>query len=397
MLVELHLLTSHAPASLNRDDAGRPKTALFGGVERARISSQAQKRALRRSPVLAERLAGQLSTRTKELPKVLFEKLSPDFPDRQDRLRTACEALTIALGKPDKDDALVTSQIVFLTEAEIGRIEAHIRAVVEDDARFTAKVAKELAATMAKETGLDTRPTDGVDMGLFGRMTTDDANSFAPVDAVMQVAHPIATHATRTETDYFTAVDDLRAERGTGHIGESDFNSAVFYKYFSCNVEALAENLGGERDKALDALAVVLDAACRVSPSGKQNSFASHSLADVALLVVRDENVPCSLANAFETPVESIGPDGRERGFLVPSADALARRYARLVDAYGLTDAAMLFSLPETPDGPFARAERIADLWTFLAEHAAGPSGDGAATPDAPAAPDSHGDIFDAA
>ena len=52
----------------------------------------------------------------------------------------------------------------------------------------------------------------------------------------MQVAHPIATHATLTETDYFTAVDDwTRGPRraGSGHIGERDFNSAVFYKYFS--------------------------------------------------------------------------------------------------------------------------------------------------------------------
>ncbi|RMH70127.1 MAG: type I-E CRISPR-associated protein Cas7/Cse4/CasC, partial [Bacteroidetes bacterium] len=39
MLIELHLLTPHAPANLNRDDFGRPKTAYFGGTERGRISS----------------------------------------------------------------------------------------------------------------------------------------------------------------------------------------------------------------------------------------------------------------------------------------------------------------------------------------------------------------------
>lgn len=390
MLVELHLLTSHAPASLNRDDAGRPKTALFGGVERARISSQAQKRALRTSPVLRERLAGRLSTRTKELPKLLFGKLQPSFPDREERLRTVCEALTVALGKPDAKDKLVTSQIVFLTAGEMVRIETHVREAVADDARLTGKAVKELAETMAKDIGLDTRPTDGVDMALFGRMTTDDANSFSSVDASMQVAHPLATHATRTETDYFTAVDDLRAERGTGHIGESDFNSAVFYKYFSCNVDALAENLGGDRAAALAALAVVLDAACRVTPSGKQNSFASHSLADVALLVLRDEHVPCSLANAFERPVESVGADGRERGFLAPSAQALVARYARLRDAYGLADRTALFSIPdvEVPGGLATRAERLDDLWAFLAEHASGTG---------PATPDVHGDAFDAA
>ena len=49
MLVELHSLTAHAPANLNRDDLGRPKTAMYGGVERARISSQALKRSIRTS------------------------------------------------------------------------------------------------------------------------------------------------------------------------------------------------------------------------------------------------------------------------------------------------------------------------------------------------------------
>lgn len=387
MLVELHLLTSHAPASLNRDDAGRPKTALFGGVERARISSQAQKRALRTSDLVRERLAGRLSTRTKELPKRLFERLRADYPGREDRLRTACEALTVALGKPDGKDKLLTSQIVFLTADELARIERHVRAAVEDDARMTGKAAKDLAATMAADIGLSTRPTDGVDMALFGRMTTDDANSFSDVEASMQVAHPIATHATLTETDYFTAVDDLRsertedraAERGTGHIGESDFNSAVFYKYFSCTLDALVANLGGDRASALGALEVVLDAACRVTPSGKQNSFASHSVADVALLVLRDAHVPCSLANAFERPVENVGADGRERGYLAPSAEALVGRYAALVDAYGLADRAMLFSLPPAPDGPFERAARLTDLWAFLHAHAgAAPAAGGA-------------------
>ena len=375
MLVELHLLTSHAPSSLNRDDAGRPKTALFGGVERARISSQAQKRAIRRSPVLQDALAGRLSTRTKELPRILFERLKPDYADRAERLETVCEALTMALGKPDAKDKLVTSQIVFLTADELTRIESRVREAVQSDDKMTGKAAKELSATMAADIGLDKRPQDGVDMALFGRMTTDDANSFSSVDAAMQVAHPLATHATRTETDYFTAVDDLRAERGTGHIGESDFNSAVYYKYFSCNVEALAGNLDGDRASALDALAVVLDAACRVTPSGKQNSFASHSLADVALLVVRDANVPCSLANAFERPVEHIGADGREQGFLTPSAEALVRRYGRLVASYGLADHAALFSMPEieTDGVPVERVERLDDLWTFLTEHAAAP------------------------
>ncbi len=46
-LIELHILQSFPVSCLNRDDVGSPKTATFGGVNRARISSQCLKRAIR--------------------------------------------------------------------------------------------------------------------------------------------------------------------------------------------------------------------------------------------------------------------------------------------------------------------------------------------------------------
>lgn len=375
MLVELHLLTPHAPANLNRDDFGRPKTALFGGTERGRISSQALKRAIRTSDFVRERLGEKLSTRSLHIPQMLFDEMKGQFPNDEDRLRTLCEAVTHALGKPDKDNPLKTSQIVFLTPDEIARIRGLIASKMADGTRLTGKAIKEFGDTIARATGLDSRPTDAVDMALFGRMTTDEANAFAAVDAAMQVAHPIATHTTVTETDYFTAVDDWKAAggsggetdtRGSGHIGELDFNSAVYYKYFSCDLDRLVENLGGDRNAALEGLAVVLEAACRVSPTGKQNSFASHSPAEAALLVLRRAKTPCSLAAAFEQPVPAS-----EHGYLAESIRRLFARYARLVEAYELEDQAIAFVLDgELPDGPYAKADRLSALWAFLRQHA---------------------------
>src|SRR5580693_8792661 len=46
-LIELHILQSFPVSCLNRDDVGSPKTAVFGGVTRARLSSQSLKRAIR--------------------------------------------------------------------------------------------------------------------------------------------------------------------------------------------------------------------------------------------------------------------------------------------------------------------------------------------------------------
>lgn len=389
MLVELHLLTSHAPSNLNRDDFGRPKTALFGGTERGRISSQALKRAIRKSPYLAERLGDKLSTRSLHIPLMIYNDLKGEYEgDRLERLGIACEAVGNGLGKveeADNDDSgfkLKNKQIVFLTSGEVDRLTAFVREVVESDDKLTKKAAGELGKEVGKRTGIDTRPSDGVDVALFGRMTTDDANSFAAVDASMQVAHPIATHTTVTETDYFTAVDDWKADtagRGSGHIGELDFNSAVYYKYLSCNLDTLVENLGGEGDAegakaaALDALEAVFDAACRVTPSGKQNSFASHSPADVALLVVRPQNVPCSLATAFERSVPASS-----EGYTAASAEAMLDRYARIRRGYELDgDRAALFSLVDVPNGDPLLAEgveaagRLSELWGKLRDYVA--------------------------
>ncbi|HZQ38328.1 MAG TPA: type I-E CRISPR-associated protein Cas7/Cse4/CasC, partial [Dehalococcoidia bacterium] len=47
MFVELHILQNFAPSNLNRDDTGAPKSCTFGGVPRARISSQSLKRRVR--------------------------------------------------------------------------------------------------------------------------------------------------------------------------------------------------------------------------------------------------------------------------------------------------------------------------------------------------------------
>lgn len=56
--IQLHLLTFYPPSNLNRDDTGRPKSAVVGGVERLRISSQAIKRAVRTSEAFKDALDG---------------------------------------------------------------------------------------------------------------------------------------------------------------------------------------------------------------------------------------------------------------------------------------------------------------------------------------------------
>ncbi len=63
-LIELHILQSFPVSCLNRDDVGAPKTAIFGGVTRARISSQCLKRAIREhaKELCPELFAGERSS-----------------------------------------------------------------------------------------------------------------------------------------------------------------------------------------------------------------------------------------------------------------------------------------------------------------------------------------------
>ena len=47
LYVDIHVLQTVPPSCVNRDDTGSPKTAVYGGTVRARVSSQAWKKAMR--------------------------------------------------------------------------------------------------------------------------------------------------------------------------------------------------------------------------------------------------------------------------------------------------------------------------------------------------------------
>jgi len=177
------------------------------------------------------------------------------------------------------------------------------------------------------------------DIALFGRMTTSEF--FEDVKAALQVAHAISTHAAVNEVDYFTAVDDrARAGGRAGHVDEAMYNSACFYKYFSLDWDQLVYNLAPEPKKPEDkkddsqeiknweeehknwadklkpnavklaacTLGHFLRAAARTTPSGKQNSFASHcEPCGILVEIKKNGKIPTSYANAFADPAGKIG------------------------------------------------------------------------------------------
>jgi len=354
MLVEIHMLQNHAPSNLNRDDTGSPKEAVFGGHKRARISSQCLKRSIRRSEIFQEQLAGLLATRTRSLPELVRGRLKAAGLDEEMAEIGAKKASAFGTEegkerKPNKSGHYRTAQTMFLSETDIEAVTDVIEAAAKE-----AKSAGAFEKTKAKE--LQKKAEDkgfrpvSVDIALFGRMVTSEA--FVNVEAASQFAHAISTHKIDHEFDYYTAVDDLErmadddAGAGADMIGDVEFNSACYYKYFNVHLEGLIANLTGEAfrhepssdDKkdagrtACKAIKALIEAACRVTPSGKQNSFAAHQPPSLLWIEIRDRNLPISYANAFSTPVNPKTGQGLEQN----SGVALKTECERLTAMFNL-------------------------------------------------------------
>lgn len=289
--LQLHLLTSYPPANLNRDDLGRPKTAVFGNAQRLRVSSQSLKRAWRTSAVFADRLAGSLGVRTKAIgERVQADLVAAGMKDT--KAEKATRKIIGAFGKVKKD-SLGMDQLVHFSPAEQEAISKLCEKLVGEDRE----------PTDAEVEGLLGSGHRAADIALFGRMLADTPRN--NVEAACQVAHALGVHASVVEDDYFSAVDDLNRrdeDMGAGHIGELGFGAALLYSYVCVNFDQLLDNLDEDAALANATTAALIEAATTVSPTGKQNSFGSRAYASF-VLAERGSAQPRSLSVAFLKPI----------------------------------------------------------------------------------------------
>ncbi len=291
VFLQLHFLTPYAPSNLNRDDLGRPKTALFGGSQRLRVSSQSLKRAWRTSAVFETELAEHIGTRTKRFGDVVLPILSKVLDEK--KAKKLASMLAEQFGAV-KEEGLRTEQLAHITPEEKRHLEALAGTLASEGGREPTK--DELAGLVGHAKG-------AADISLFGRMLA--AKTEFNVEAACQVAHAISIHKVAIEDDYFTAVDDLKTDEddaGAAHVGTQEFASAVLYHYVCIDRGLLAENLGGDEALVQKTLRALGEACLTVAPNGKQNSFASRSRAHF-VLVERGSGQPRSLASAFLKPV----------------------------------------------------------------------------------------------
>ena len=374
LFLQFHTLTSYPAALLNRDDAGFAKRLPFGGTIRTRISSQCLKYHWRHfegrnalSEVGAPRSVRSRATFSRLVAQPLVEE---GYPVRLVApLAAALQAQVFSDGKYKRDafdamaqsaepeallGALESKQVTILGDPEVKYLRDLVREKLGalSDLHGAAGGSEPLPAeavgrvyetAMAADKKLRAnlkglKLAAGLDAALFGRMVTSDALSRG--DAALHVAHAFTTHAEESESDYFSAVDELTAgegELGSGHLNSQELTSGLFYSYVVIDAPLLVANLEGcprgawasaDRSLAAEVARRFTMLATTVSPGAKLGSTAPHAWASV-LLVEAGPEQPRTLANAFQKAVPTAG------GVLEQSCRALGEHLRGMDQMYG--------------------------------------------------------------
>jgi CRISPR system Cascade subunit CasC len=286
--IDFHVIQTVPPSCVNRDDTGSPKTALYGGVQRARVSSQSWKRAMRR--MFQDHFdEADLGVRTKKIV---------------DMVATAIRRVNETI---DYEEAKKLAERV-INAAKVTTKDAEAKALFfmsVKQAENLAELILENESPSTKEAQIALNKGYGVDIALFGRMVADDPS--LNTDATAQVAHSISTHKVDNEFDYYTAVDDCAPEdnAGAGMIGTIEYNSSTLYRYATIALHELYAQIDDPQ-----VIAKVIQEFTRAfvtsMPTGKQNTFANRTLPDAVLVSIRTDQ-PINLVGAFENPVKNQG------------------------------------------------------------------------------------------
>ncbi|MFD0683736.1 type I-E CRISPR-associated protein Cas7/Cse4/CasC [Actinomadura fibrosa] len=346
-IVEVHVLQTVPPSNLNRDDTGTPKSAVYGGVRRARVSSQAWKRATRRAfhDILDPQ---ELGVRTRRLAELLgghIHVLDESIPQAE-AWALAAETITAATGakieppkrntKDDKPEPAPEGKyLIFLSARQLDALaELAVRGRDDIKAFFKDKENKAAAKQHANS-------RHSIDIALFGRMVAD--NTDINVDAAAQVAHAISVHRAEVESDYYTAVDDHKEreedDKGAGMIGTVEFNSATLYRYAALDVDLLRTNLGKglRKEEPVDApvrraVEAFVLGFTQSLPTGKINTFGHHTLPDAVVVKVRSSR-PVNFVGAFERPCQADQDTG---GHVREASERLAKQIPAIETAFGV-------------------------------------------------------------
>ena len=286
--IEFHIIQSFPVSCLNRDDVGAPKSAIVGGVQRARVSSQCWKRQVR---LAMHEFGIRLSVRTRRTASILAEHC----------LKLGANEEQATLCGTALSELLSGDNLLFLSESEAISFAKFAQENEFNSEKLKGKNKdKELVKFAKKHAKLD---LDALDIALFGRMVAKapDMN----IEAATSFSHAISTHKVTNELEFFTAVDDLKIEsdNGSAHMGTLEYNSATYYRYINLDLGQLADTLGPDSDLKT-AISAFVKALYLAVPAARQSTQAGYSQWDYARVLVR-QGQPMQVS--FEKPVPNKG------------------------------------------------------------------------------------------
>lgn len=334
-MIELHIIQSFPVTCLNRDDLNSPKSATFGGVERARVSSQCWKRAIR---MLAREKQPNLfgGNRTKYILDDIKKSLQKKSINQQEA-NILAEAIADSLGKLDSSKKGNVKTLLYLSPQEIENVansmlqldySSILEELMKEGEKKSEKAEKELVKLAEKAAkSLKNSVKDAADIALFGRMVADDHTLM--LEGATNFSHAISTHQVKNELDFFSAVDDLMPEdsEGAGHIGTLEFNSACYYRYVGINLDLLVDkdHLGHfSKPELYQVLDAFIRSCLEANPTARKNSQFGFTR-PAYVLGLRRTGQPLSLANAFEKPVKKTS-----EGYIQNSVQALKDHFSKM-------------------------------------------------------------------
>lgn len=320
--LELHILQSFPVACLNRDDLNSPKTAIFGGVQRARVSSQSWKRAIREyAQENSDHFNGQ---RTRLIIEPLRAALINEGVAESEALEQAkklADAISNLDVKAEKNGKQQVKTLFFTTPAEIQILAREFKNTGD-----TKKAIKAVGSEVLK---------DAADIALFGRMVANDHS--LTLEGAGMFAHALSTHKVDNEIDFFAAVDDLQPkdESGAGMTGTLEFNSATYYRFVALNLDMLKDKdhlVVLSPDERKQVVRTFVEASLLAVPGARKNSMNAATVPGYVLGVVRSSGHPVQLVNAFEKPVRAYGG----KGLFETSLEAMKTEREKLNSTWGL-------------------------------------------------------------
>ena len=346
-LIEMHILQSFPVTCLNRDDVGAPKTAFFGGCQRARVSSQSWKRAIRLHAQELEKESGLHlfeGVRTRKAADDLAERLKSVGMKEEEAKKIASEVCEGFLKKrktgkekkavtdeePDNqngNEPTETSTLLYFSPAElVSMAEAIVKKKEEKGVK--ADLGKAAAAAVP-----NAQLKDAADIAVFGRMVA--AEPSLTLEGAGLFSHALATHRTDLDIDFFTAVEDRKQpgdDAGSAMMGTLEFNSACYYRYVGLNLDMLfdKDHLAILKpDERIYVLKTFFHAVVEAVPSARKNTMFGWN-PPAYVLGLKRTGQPLSLVNAFENPIRA------KNGFVEESIEALKRHWEKLSGLYEL-------------------------------------------------------------